>query len=823
MEGFQDDLDGMGVLNSFLKDGSGESKSGAEKSSTTKPQAENVVPFVNDNYDSMLEALPDELNLDFTSLLSPFPAPGQGNDDDITVNVNPYIGQSNNDFYKIDEVPEEDLQQGSEIINSTTQLQPITINNSKQQNYNQINVDSSNQQNGEIAQFWDFNVDTLNITPSNSSGSATISAPNSYNSEIPLGVTTGFNNNNNNHLFAHGVLGGGSSIGNSNIINNTSLTYSNQQNSFPGSSLHSKPTTATTVTYTNTPPIKENQSIIANSSLKASQFTGKRPISVVGSNNSYSENPYILSAANTSNSVRKNSLPRQLSSTSLNNYRKSVSSSERPPDPDAVHCDNCKTYKTPLWRRSPEGKVLCNACGLFQKLHGTMRPLSLKTDVIRKRNSKKRTKIQMNPQQTQSQQRQHIQYQTQQNSMQKLLSNHSSPTDTFSSGKSRRKLSSTRLNQDMTTIRYSREGGNLTKQGFTTTPTYNSRSPNYSNSAAASNTRKSKSRRSSTSSVNSNSSRSSSRSNVPILPKISGHSSSGNSPMNIQSTTPGGGPQTSNSVGNFLAMGAYSNSLTSSPRNASIYGTNAPSRNLSSSASKYGVSMPGRKLSRNASYSSSFINTNPQQTQDIGNFNDDQSIQGNGTGVNSQNIRRINSNYDSPQPNFDLFRLDSNKDSPENIPDVLRSDSRLSQKSQVSHTSLLSQQIQNQQRMRGEKSISQENLQFKQTPTMQGQPERNIPSRTTSSASYSESVFQQRGMQPNNSNSQFFENQHQANSNTDQRQFLEGMSYDLHNGDNTIKTVILGQEQNFANPEANGNEAKKSALEQDLDWLKFGI
>lgn len=293
--------------------------------------------------------------------------------------------------------------------------------------------------------------------------------------------------------------------------------------------------------------------------------------------------------------------------------------------------------------------------------------------------------------------------------------------------------------------------------------------------------------------------------------------------MNIQSTTPGGGPQTSNSVGNFLAMGAYSNSLTSSPRNASIYGTNAPSRNLSSSASKYGVSMPGRKLSRNASYSSSFINTNPQQTQDIGNFNDDQSIQGNGTGVNSQNIRRINSNYDSPQPNFDLFRLDSNKDSPENIPDVLRSDSRLSQKSQVSHTSLLSQQIQNQQRMRGEKSISQENLQFKQTPTMQGQTERNIPSRTTSSASYSESVFHQRGMQPNNSNSQFLENQHQANSNTDQRQFLEGMSYDLHNGDNTIKTVILGQEQNFANPEANGNEAKKSALEQDLDWLKFGI
>ncbi|OBA26486.1 glucocorticoid receptor-like (DNA-binding domain), partial [Hanseniaspora valbyensis NRRL Y-1626] len=49
-------------------------------------------------------------------------------------------------------------------------------------------------------------------------------------------------------------------------------------------------------------------------------------------------------------------------------------------------CYNCKTFKTPLWRRDSEGNTLCNACGLFHKLHGTMRPLSLKSDVIRKRN-----------------------------------------------------------------------------------------------------------------------------------------------------------------------------------------------------------------------------------------------------------------------------------------------------------------------------------------------------------------------------------------------------------------------------------------------------
>jgi GATA-binding protein, other eukaryote len=49
-------------------------------------------------------------------------------------------------------------------------------------------------------------------------------------------------------------------------------------------------------------------------------------------------------------------------------------------------CSNCGTTTTPLWRRNPEGQPLCNACGLFLKLHGVVRPLSLKTDVIKKRN-----------------------------------------------------------------------------------------------------------------------------------------------------------------------------------------------------------------------------------------------------------------------------------------------------------------------------------------------------------------------------------------------------------------------------------------------------
>ncbi|KAJ2660452.1 GATA type transcriptional activator of nitrogen-regulated proteins [Coemansia sp. RSA 1200] len=41
-------------------------------------------------------------------------------------------------------------------------------------------------------------------------------------------------------------------------------------------------------------------------------------------------------------------------------------------------CVNCGTTKTPLWRRDPRNQPICNACGLYLKSYGKMRPLSLK-------------------------------------------------------------------------------------------------------------------------------------------------------------------------------------------------------------------------------------------------------------------------------------------------------------------------------------------------------------------------------------------------------------------------------------------------------------
>lgn len=39
---------------------------------------------------------------------------------------------------------------------------------------------------------------------------------------------------------------------------------------------------------------------------------------------------------------------------------------------------NCRTTQTPLWRRSPTGETVCNACGLYIKARNQQRPVNLK-------------------------------------------------------------------------------------------------------------------------------------------------------------------------------------------------------------------------------------------------------------------------------------------------------------------------------------------------------------------------------------------------------------------------------------------------------------
>ncbi|ROT75584.1 Endothelial transcription factor GATA-2 [Penaeus vannamei] len=55
---------------------------------------------------------------------------------------------------------------------------------------------------------------------------------------------------------------------------------------------------------------------------------------------------------------------------------------------EGTSCVNCKTQTTTLWRRNQNGEPVCNACGLYYKLHNVARPLSMKKEGIQTRNRK---------------------------------------------------------------------------------------------------------------------------------------------------------------------------------------------------------------------------------------------------------------------------------------------------------------------------------------------------------------------------------------------------------------------------------------------------
>lgn len=51
----------------------------------------------------------------------------------------------------------------------------------------------------------------------------------------------------------------------------------------------------------------------------------------------------------------------------------------------AIACFNCSSTITPLWRRDDAGNTICNACGLYYRLHGSHRPIKMKRSTIKRR------------------------------------------------------------------------------------------------------------------------------------------------------------------------------------------------------------------------------------------------------------------------------------------------------------------------------------------------------------------------------------------------------------------------------------------------------
>ena len=55
---------------------------------------------------------------------------------------------------------------------------------------------------------------------------------------------------------------------------------------------------------------------------------------------------------------------------------------------DGTKCTNCATTTTTLWRKTAVGDIVCNACGLYEKIHNTPRPTSLKKESVQTRKRK---------------------------------------------------------------------------------------------------------------------------------------------------------------------------------------------------------------------------------------------------------------------------------------------------------------------------------------------------------------------------------------------------------------------------------------------------
>ncbi|CAB4256216.1 similar to Saccharomyces cerevisiae YER040W GLN3 Transcriptional activator of genes regulated by nitrogen catabolite repression (NCR) [Maudiozyma barnettii] len=746
----------------------------------------------NNAFDSMLEVLPDDIN--FSSFFTPLPT---DEDDNLSLVSD---RSKNGSTSRATHTPIESTTQSRNP--STQNIQPSPAvkyesifhqissqdnnnnnnnNNSNNNSNNSLNqsnmimtqpIDIANQQNGEIAGLWDFNVDTLQMTPGNSSDSATISAPNSYNSSN-LQMSSSHNANSFNqfkNLTSHALTGqktiatlfqapgqnvaSSSSYSNSNmnsIFNNNNNTNGNHSNSFniyniPNGSNNNNNNNMNNLVNSSSPiglPSSNNSNNIPNNGKSNSnnnsqsmfrQTSRKSSMSQLSTNLVTTDKGISipLSSTNTSNSIRKNQMQRQMSSTSLTNLNKRPSSisdistsannssilTRKPP----VQCFNCKTYKTPLWRRDPNGRTLCNACGLFQKLHGTMRPLSLKSDVIKKRNTKKRTKKTLDAQnQTQghidsSMKLDHpsqgpldiqesIIFEDKQNSIRRNFAppsisnatattamtrtaaqsnmpkatNRGSFTNVNPSGSS--SVFNTRMTEEMHTNDprgYFNQSGMVGRGPSNRIAVSRATSSNdlsqFNNLNSSNNGTAKINRRGSTSS-NTSSRSSSSRSMIPILPKPSnsgvGYSNSNN------------------------------NSNTSSPRvtpNGYPFASNSPIQTglFSSSAGRNGISIPRRKMSRNASHSSSFMAASLQQLQQQG-MNSKQ-VQHPGNQV-QQDSSRIQGSAITPSPmrdEYDMFNHGNNQSIFQR--DIVNSQSNLESfpyevKTDKSHTSLLSQQL----------------------------------------------------------------------------------------------------------------------------------
>lgn len=800
-------------------------------------------------FDTMLEVLPDAMDFSLFSGNSNSNSNDNSNGNSRAASAFPHPVNSNSSLEHTQLHNGFDgIFEHSGTATSVTMTAQHHITHSSHLNNNQSSstqpIDIANQQNGEIARLWDFNVDEFMMTPRDSNGSATISAPNTFNSELhyhsgspPGTLPPSLVNNSQFDSFGH-------SINNSNFNQLLSMNIQQQSSTLFNQSASSSPRNNGSQTTLK----KEDMGSGYRPSL-----TGRRSSSQISKTIHTEDGGIALSSTTIGNSIRKNSIVKQMSSSSLSNYKRGSNSSitdlpKKPP----LQCFNCKTLKTPLWRRDSQGNTLCNACGLFQKLHGTMRPLSLKSDVIKKRNTKKRGKKTIGSQEQVDTNNNNI---GASGNINMNMNSNGSGTVATKNGRSKKKSVQNSISNSQTASSIDllselqqniMSNGSKFDLGIPNSPlsgsfgqqqeqeslnpnnlmTHNKRMSSMVSSAAK------KSRRGSTSSNNSSSSRSSSRSVVPILPKPS--PSTANQPqfnVNVNG---------SNSAGDSAA---------SSPRVVSVsYNPCSPMTStqqsiFSSSTGRPGISIPRRKSSRNhSSSSSSFMAASLQQLQHQHQHQQQQQQQQQvsqlQTGSSNSTVTMPNSwnqssvgaspkTTRSPKAGFDLFS------SPANSPGI---SSTVSKKS---HTSLLSQQLQNsghyQEGSIPEATASEGNTpsssNYQQQASTMSTPQSLSLKRTSVTASprnsYADSLLQHRGMYKDETSlslrrqtslgprrAMSFKDQASQNSE------IIGNGNTVSGGTTPI-TSVNGLSASATN--TNNSNNMRGNVADELEWLKFGM
>jgi hypothetical protein len=128
-----------------------------------------------------------------------------------------------------------------------------------------------------------------------------------------------------------------------------------------------------------------NQVTLINSNGVTYQYTSPNPGWTNSGNNEYTYQPNMTLH-------QPDSTQHYSSTANWSSNSPSVEDSTRPqyreqtgPRRNGVNCANCKTSTTTLWRRNNQGEPVCNACGLYYKLHNVNRPLSMKKEGIQTR------------------------------------------------------------------------------------------------------------------------------------------------------------------------------------------------------------------------------------------------------------------------------------------------------------------------------------------------------------------------------------------------------------------------------------------------------